>query len=376
MKVALTTKTLTPTGGMEVQMLQMSRELVRRHHTVDLLFNRDGDLRSEFVTFCRSMTEVPTFMFSRKRPVKDGLRLAPAVWAAVKARPDVLYVNNPDELAFGLLSGFLARSPVVCHLHGSMRTREMLMEGMITRLCARADRLIACSAHVRMQFVDAGIAPEKIDVIHNGIDLSRYPPATAAERSEARRALELPAEAFVALFIGRLSGEKGVETLLEGWRHLALPPERGLLLIVGSADPDKEPEARLAELQAMAPPGCRWLPARRDVLTAFHAADVVVVPSVHEAFGRVVVEGLAAGLPVVGSRVGGIPEILDGELSPFLFTQGSGSELADRLASLIEWRRKTPELSEECSRHVADRFGIDTMVDAVERVLDDVTQNH
>jgi glycosyltransferase involved in cell wall biosynthesis len=105
------------------------------------------------------------------------------------------------------------------------------------------------------------------------------------------------------------------------------------------------------------------------VVTPLHAADVVAVPSMwNEPFGRVVVEALAAGLPVVASRVGGIPEILSGDLSPLLYERGSASELADRLHSLMGWRRDRPELRDLALARAAD-FTIERMIDEIERLL-------
>jgi glycosyltransferase involved in cell wall biosynthesis len=367
-RIALATNYLTPTGGIELQMLQMSRELSRRGHRIDLLYNRNGELHSEFQEFCYTMSEVPTFISSRKWDIRGHIRLLPAVWAAVRTRPDVVHVVGLDQLGFGLVSGLISRAPVVCNLVGL--SSSTIMAGMMPRLCVRADRFVACSSFVRNQFIEAGIDPAQITVVHNGIELEEYPPATVDQRAAARRIFGLPEDAFVTLYFGRLEAEKGVEVLLEAWRHLALPPDRARLLVVGSAAPDGNPEGRVQDLQSMAPPGCHWLPGRRDVITPLHAADVVAVPSMYEAFGRVVVEGLAAGLPVVASRVGGIPEILDGDLDAFLFERGSAVELAERLASLVDWRNERPSLGERCTAS-AERFGIGRMVDEVERILRD-----
>ncbi|HVB92669.1 MAG TPA: glycosyltransferase family 4 protein [Acidimicrobiales bacterium] len=366
MQLVLSAKWVTIGGGVEMQTLQMSRELALRGHRIDLLFNRDGDLGPEFRSFCHSMSQVPTFRFSRKRALRDLVSLTPAVRAAVRAHPEVVYISQPDHLAFGLLSGMLSRSPVVCHLHGWTQT------GLIPRLASHANRLIACSEFVRDRAIESGVPPQKVVVVHNGVNLKDYPPATAEQRSKARRALGLPDDAFVCLFFGRLDTEKGIEVLLNAWRHLGLAADRARLLIVGSPSLVSDPQARLRELHAMAPTGCAWLPMQRDVVTPLQAADVVAVPSNwDEPFPRVVLEGMAAGLPVVASRVGGIPEALTGEMASFLFERASEDELADRLASLVDWRKDRPDLGLQCSAHIAGRFEIEGMVDGVERVLFD-----
>jgi glycosyltransferase involved in cell wall biosynthesis len=364
MRVALSTKWVTLTGGVEMQVLQLSRELARRGHQIDLLFNRDGELRPEFEKFCHSTTQVSTFRFSRKRAVRDVITMVPAVRTAVRHHPDVVYVNHPDELVFGLLSGLISRAPAVSHLHTARPT------AMVSQLAARSHGLIACSEFVRDRYVEAGVDPSKVEVVHNGIDLGDYPPASETQRSAARHRLGVPEDAFVVLFLGRLDAEKGTEVLLRAWQHLALSPERARLLIVGSPTLSSDPAARLRELHGMAPQGCHWLPAQRDVLTPLHAADVMAVPTTgDEPFGRVVVEGLAAGLPVVASRVGGIPEILDDDLASFLFERASEEELATQLASLVDWRADRPDLGEQCTAHAGARVGILQMADGIERIL-------
>jgi glycosyltransferase involved in cell wall biosynthesis len=365
MKILMVTEWLTLTGGLEVQVLQLNRELARRGHQIDLLFNRDGDLRPEYEAFCHSLTQVPNLMFNRQRALRDVGHLAPVVRAARRAQPDVVFLNNVRELPIGLLAGRITRAPVVCLLHKEERM------WMLPRLAASAHRLIACSDFIRDTCVASGVAPSQIEVVHNGIDLGAYTPASESQRIAARQTLGLPEDVFVTMFFGRLDPDKGLELLLRAWRRLGWPPDRARLLIVGSPTHSPDPEARLREVKALAPPGCDWVPFRQDVLTPLHAADVVAVPSIGEAFGRVVVEGLAAGLPVVATRVGGIPEILVGELAQFLFEPGSDVELADQLSSLLNWRNDRSDLGERYSAIATERFGIELMADNIERILAD-----
>ena len=102
------------------------------------------------------------------------------------------------------------------------------------------------------------------------------------------------------------------------------------------------------------------------MITPLHAADVAVVPSLFEPFGRSVIEGLATGRPVVASRVGGIPEILTGRLAPLLFDSGDAQDLAKRLASLVGWQNATPELGLECRKHIESAFTLRRTVDQLE----------
>jgi glycosyltransferase involved in cell wall biosynthesis len=127
----------------------------------------------------------------------------------------------------------------------------------------------------------------------------------------------------------------------------------------------------LARVEALgAGLSCRWLPAQPDVAQLLHAADVVVVPSLwDEPFGRVAIEGLATGRPVLASRSGGLGEILTGDLERFLHTRGDAAELASAIDSLAHWRRDEPGLADLCAGHVRQHFQISHAIDRVEAEL-------
>jgi glycosyltransferase involved in cell wall biosynthesis len=364
----------TPTGGVEMHVLQASRELARRGHEVDLLYVEPGSFEPEYRKFCRSVTRVPAVDYwypqgRRDRP-KAMLQMAPAVWAAARRRPDVIYGNRVFSNGWAVPAGRLARAPVVCHLHG----HTDLSPDRMAFLNRHVDRFVIISQFVADEWLAAGLDPPKADVVFNGIDPAEYPFGGMEERTEARRILELPDDGFVVTYFGRVDREKGVHVLLEAWRRLSLDPKRSGLLVVGSSMVDHDEGAYQAELEALAADGVRFLPARRDVVVTLHAADVVVVPSTwDEPFGRTVIEGLSTGRPVVASRVGGIPEILEGPFERFLFERGDVEGLVERLRSLVRWREDEPELGTLCQSRVHQGFTLAQMVDGIEDAFRAVT---
>jgi glycosyltransferase involved in cell wall biosynthesis len=174
----------------------------------------------------------------------------------------------------------------------------------------------------------------------------------------------------VTAYLGRLVPDKGVDVLLDAWRQLDLPPDRGRLLIVGLQSGSSTQTDYVRALMEYSPPGCSWLPMRADVVSILHAADVVVLPARwEEPFGRVVIEAMATGRPAVAARAGGIPEILDGEFARFLFTPEDAAALADRLRDLRSWRSADPGLAERCVNHVAERFSLNSTATRMDAVL-------
>jgi glycosyltransferase involved in cell wall biosynthesis len=356
---------MAPAGGTELNAFQVSRGLAQRGHVIDLISPRDGSLADGYRTFCRSVTRRPVYDFARSSAARDLLRMTPAVLSAARKKADVIYPNRFAEIVWAAAAGRLSGAPVVCHLHEIRHARPGSFPNDHVR------RFIAVSDFLRTQWVEVGLNPDLIDVVHNGVSSEDYPYGGAADRTAARARLGLPEEGFIALYYGRLDPEKGIDVLLEAWRKLDMDAGEGTLLIVGSPSAHLEDGARIQEeLQAKAPPGCVWRPAQSDVVVLLHAADVVVVPSLwDEPCARVIIEALATGRPALVTRTGGSPEMLTGEFERFLVEPGDAGGLAVALERLVGWQKDDPTLGERCTAHVRDSFSLDLLVEGIERSL-------
>jgi UDP-glucose:(heptosyl)LPS alpha-1,3-glucosyltransferase len=169
-------------------------------------------------------------------------------------------------------------------------------------------RVLAVSRRVRDEVVaDYAVAHDRIAVIYNGVDTDRFHPANRARLGAAtRRALGVPDEARVCLAIGSGFRRKGFDLLLRLWREA--PPDNTVLVVVGD-------DERLGNYRRRAGTSVVLTGPRHDVASILAAGDVVCVPSRQEAFGNVVLEACAAGVPVVTSRRTGAAELLDGALA-------------------------------------------------------------
>jgi teichuronic acid biosynthesis glycosyltransferase TuaC len=198
-----------------------------------------------------------------------------------------------------------------------------------------ADAVIAKSSSLRARIAQEGIPAERIDVIRNGVDTTRF---TIRDRDAAAGELGLPPGERRLLFVGKLTGIKGVCCLLEAFARVAASDDRTTLYLVGEGA-ERSAYERLAH--------DRGLHARVRFVGAEHptrmplwfgAADVLCLPSVHEGCPNVVLEALASGRPVVASRVGGVSELVPdiaGELVP----PGDAAALAAALegALMAQW---------------------------------------
>jgi glycosyltransferase involved in cell wall biosynthesis len=363
-RILANTADLTPNTGISVQTLQVTQELARRGHRLDLVYIQDGDYRPRYAEFCDSVQAVPALDLGVHHVLRDAPRLVPAIRAGVRTHPDVIYLNRFRPLPWALATGTLARAPVVCHLHGLIGIEKPAVNRLLGRFTAR----FLCVSHfVRDQFVALGGDPERTDVVHNGIDVDEYPVGGVDERGAARTELGLPLEPLIVMYLGRVVPEKGVDVLVEAMARLGGGPRAVELLVVGP-----QPDHAYAKRIFAGAPGVRihQLPMRSDVVTPLHAADVVAVPSeVAEAFGRTVIEAMSTGRPVIASAVGGVPEVLTGDFARFLVPPGDVPALAAKLDEVLDWRAREPRLAEACTDHVVRNFSMQSMCDAVEASL-------
>jgi glycosyltransferase involved in cell wall biosynthesis len=367
MKILANAADLLPNNGIWTQTLQVTEELARRGHRIDLLYLQDGTQRDEYAGFCSSMQKVRRLDLELAlRPLlHDGPRVAPAVWAGFRSHPDVIYVNRYRPLPWALATRALSRAPVVCHVHGYVGIEDPRVNRALSRFTAR---FLCVSGYVRDRFVELGADPRRTDVVYNGVDPADYPVGGVAERAAARRQLGLPEDAFIVMFFGQVLLGKGIGTLVEALEPFAgdRRSRRVELLVVGP----QEDELVTGPLFNGAGIPVHQLPMRSDVVTPLHAADLVVVPSQgEEPFGRTVIEALATGRPVIASSVGGIPEILTGDFARFLVPPADPPALAAKIRETLGWREEEPALADDCAAHVARHFSRRGMVDAIEERL-------
>lgn len=355
---------LSPNTGISVHTLDVAEALAARDNQIDLLYMRDGPFAQRYAAFCRSMRAVPLFDLGVHRAVRDAPRLAPAVVAGIRTRPDVVYVNRFRPLPWALATGALARAPVVCHLHGLIGIDHPRVNRV---LGSRTHRILAVSQFVRDRFVEWGGDDGKVDVVHNGVDLAAYPFGEVEEQAAARRALGIAAGMRLVLYCGRVDPTKGVDLLFDAVAR-ADPDGTSIAVVVMGPIGDEAFASRLRDHPVA--DRTAWIPMRTDVVTGYHAADVVVVPSrVEEAFSRVAIEAMATGRPVIGTAVGGLPEVLAGLPDELVVAPEDPVALAAAVARTVGWRDDRPDLGARCRAHVAERFTLARQVDAIEACL-------
>ena len=316
-----------------------------------------------------------TSAFPGVGPLVATIRMALAVARA--ARPHaLLYANSPKSFLVAALAGAIARKPVVWHLRdilGQGHFSAANVRAVITAANWCAVRVVANSRATADAFIAAGGKRALVTVVHNGIDPAPFDALGPDTCREVRAELGIPADAFVVGCFSRLHPWKGQSVLLDA---VARMPGVHALVVGGALFSGEAPyEAELrgrAELPAYAG-RVHMLGARDDVPRLLNACDVVVHASVlAEPFGRVLVEAMLAGRPVVATDAGGVPEVVtDGETG-VLVPPGDARALGEALDALRRDPRRVATLARRGATHARQRFSRDAMLAGVRRVIDEV----
>jgi glycosyltransferase involved in cell wall biosynthesis len=316
--------------------------------------------------------------------VPQGALLEECRGAGVPVHP-LRAAREPQVWAIARLQGLLARlRPALVHTH-------LARAGVTGRMCARAARVPRMVSTLRnltdwqerageplraldrrtLRWCDAIVAASdairqavaqrepalaaRTCVIHNGVDVEAFAERAASGRAMARESFGFGPRHCVIGAVCRLEPRKGIDTLLRAFSAaLAVRPE-SRLLIVGEG-PERaalEATVRAGRLEA----AVRFTGERRDVADCLAAMDVFAAPSRTEGLGLALIEAMAAGLPVLGSRVGGIPEVVEDGRCGWLLPVDDTEAWRDALVRIVAGSDLRVAMGAQ-ARRSASRFSI------------------
>lgn len=340
MRIALFTNNYLPfCGGVTISVETLRRGLEQRGHDVWVMAPRfrgvpDGSAR---------VLRYPSVPATTYPQFPLAIPYAPAVTARVRALDvDVFHAHHPFLL--GPAAGRLARRarrPLVFTYHTRYEkyahyvplTRSVVEAAAVrlsTRFAARADAVIAPSAVVRDDLIRRGVrAP--VTVVPTGVDLERFRPG---DRGAARRALGLPDDVPVLLYVGRLDREKSVDRVLLAFDRVASTVPRARLVLVGQGTETARLQRLAGSLTAPGRVTFLGVRAHETLPVCYQAADVFVFASETETQGLVLAEAAACGLPAVAVGASGCDEVVrDGETG--LLTKSEPAALAEAAIGLL-----------------------------------------
>lgn len=289
--------------------------------------------------------------------------------AALSRNYDLIYANTQKALVVGAIASFLSRRPLVYHLHDilSLDHFSSTNRRIAITLANRAALVIANSQATQAAFIAAGGRKETVDFVYNGFDLDLYQP-----QASIKPQLGLEGKFLVGHF-SRLSPWKGQHILLEALTHC---PENVAAILVGDAlfgeqDYVQQLHAKVAELGLEN--RVKFLGFRSDIIPLMSACDLVTHTStVAEPFGRVIVEAMLCGTPVVATKAGGAIELVEPGQTGWLVAPGDVQELATTINTCFQ----QPELSATIAQHAklqaSQRFDVATINQQINQLLSKV----
>lgn len=333
-----------------------------RRRSIETVFFPLGRYRSG----PKSLADMLSFPF---RSLYCGFWLAQII---LRRNISVVYINSPRCLMAGAIAAWLTGRPSLFHLHMTMTRRADLW--VATWAARRITKIIACSKTAARSLSAAGARlPDSIQVVYNPV---RKPVANALPAETGLFALLAGLNEPVVGLVGRITPQKGHDVLLKAAAQLARRGRVIQVVFVGAPDRNApEDLAYVRKLEAVArelgiKERLHWAGFQENPNPFYAVFDVLVIPSkVSEGLPLVALEAMQWGVPVIGSRIGGIPEVLRNGANGFLVPPGDEKALASCLECVLSNAELRMRLQSGARSSVDGRFSTEAFSTQIRQVL-------
>ena len=354
-------------GGAENQLRTLSRHLVDRGHRVSVMAPMTplaAQRRHDEVDGV-PLERIP---YPKVRLLGGLVMLVRFAWRLYRRRNeyDVIHAHIAHRMsAVACVVGRMLGKPVLVKLtgwlekeHGILSSRRTPAVFLMRRAIRRATAIQATSEELKALLAAKGFAPQQVHYIPNAVDMERFsPPPVAGPDGD---------EGFTAVYVGRLVPEKNLSMLIDAWAEAFPPSSAARLLIAG-----KGPLQQALEHQVMAVGRSGQIEIlgpqpRERIADLLRQADVGLLVSTHEGLSNSLLEYMAAGLPVIGSRISGTVDLVQDGVNGWLFDSGDRQALCDllRRAAVLP-RRERLALGREGRRRVRELASIESVTDRI-----------
>lgn len=352
MKVLQLTAHFSPNmGGVETHLDDLVRGLSDHHHDVFVLTYRPLSVKAPWQIFQSdgkvNILRLPWIpgLFNKlaKIPAAEFLYLVPGLFLAlpfilVLFRPDVIHAHGISSGLVAVVWGRLFGIRTILSTHSIYHFPSSgLYRWFSKSIFNTADFILCLSNQSVGEVVSLGVPSSKVGRFTYWIDLQKFKPR---DKAASKKILKWNAN-FVVFFVGRLVSEKGIPELLESAKLF----KRGVMLKIAGSGP-MENEVKIFYVGRV---------SQHDLPTYYSAADLVIVPSTHEeGFGRVILESLACGTPVIGANRGAIPEAMNDSVG--ILIDISAENIAMAVNKLFSDKRLTAALARSSVSFAKERY--------------------
>ncbi len=287
-------------------------------------------------------------------------------------RPDIVHTHTSKAGILGRWAAFFARVPIIVHTphghvfwgyFGRLKTGIFILLEKISALIT--DRLVMLTEQEKNDHLHFHIAPkDKFSVVHSGIDLNRFS-NLSVDPTAMKKRLGIPEDNMVVGTTGRLTHVKGHRYLIEAAGKVLDVRLDTTFVFLGDGELLNELKDMVTKLDIEE--NVKFLGWRDDVAEVMSVFDIFVLPSLNEGMGRVLVEAMALGKPIVASDVGGIPDLVVNGENGFLVPVGNVGSLADGINRLIQSSGMRKKMG-RCGKKIAADYSADAMVQKIDRL--------
>ena len=233
----------------------------------------------------------------------------------------------------------------------------------------KVDACIGISHDLQTEFISAGISPEKVYYMPNGVDTARFYPVGPEEKAALRKAFGLPLDRPVVLSIGVFDQRKNLGWLVENWVRQDAFDTNAFLLVIGPQSREDQDGALIASLKQMAAEKSEILCLMDhvdEIEKLYRAADVFILPSKSEGMPNVVLEAIASGLPCVATRVSGILELIEEGKTGFTFAVNDVQGFHHALLNILNGNIRN--MGKRARERVKKEFSLPVIAERYERL--------
>ena len=355
--------------GGEQQTLYLLEGLKKRGHSVTLCVQRDAPLVE------RSRQAGIDVLPMRMRGEADPIAIARLAGVMRKCRPDIVHCHTSHAHTLVAAATRLVsrrtrpRTLLSRRVDFSIFRHSFFgLNGFKYRL---VDQIVAISDRIRDVLLEDGLEPSRIQVVHSGIDPTRF---NDAQPCDLRAAFGFSAATQIIVNVAHFADHKGQRYLVEAAPKILQACPETALLLVGDGELRPALQALAAELgvaERVLFPGFR-----RDVPEILLGGDLYAMPSLLEGLGTSVLDALVCGLPVVAARAGGIPEMIRHGENGLLVPPKDADALAEALIRLLKDPAECERFARAGPETVAERYTVDHMVEGNLRVYEELLAGH
>jgi glycosyltransferase involved in cell wall biosynthesis len=229
--------------------------------------------------------------------------------------------------------------------------------------------MVALTSGEREDYIELSVcSPEKLTTIHSGVDIYQFLNSNG-NITKKRRSLGIGPKEVVIGFVGWLLPIKGPDVLLKAMDYIWPQQPETTLLMIGKGD--LAVDLRAEALRKNVNGKVKFLGWRQDIAEIMPLFDLLVLPSLNEGMGRVLVEAMAAGKPVVGSKVGGIPDLIQDGQTGYLVPPADEKALADAILKVLN-DRQSSNLMGQRGKELCQQFSLEAMVEKLDDLYSDL----